>query len=118
MYTKEELRSLRDLLIRMKNETSFDFRDGWSTVSYIYEVLIDSCDPEKFESYITCMANQAKHITSGPEDVDYTLAYNIFFGDISSAPLHINDAFELIAVWRLKSPNSPMERYPCIHENS
>jgi len=108
MYTKKELRDLRDLLIEAKNRASFDFRQGWPTVSFIYEVLMDSCDPEKFESYITSMYNQAKCLESGPEDIDYTVIYNLFIGDISVAPLHINDAFELIATWRLKSPNSPV----------
>jgi hypothetical protein len=117
MYTKKELQDLRDLLIKKINRCP-DYRPGGATVFGICEILMENCDPQKFESYMSYMANLAKCASTGPEDIDYKLSYDLFFGDISSAPLHINDAFELIAVWRLKSPNSPMERYPCIHENS
>lgn len=106
MHTKKELQNLRDILIKEVNRCP-DYRDGRATVYYICHVLMDTCDPEKLEAYMSSMANLAKHAFTGPEDIDYTLAYDIFFGDISSAPLHINDAFELIAIWRLKSSNSP-----------
>jgi len=107
VYTKEELRALRDSLVKEANNL-FNFKPGWPTASYIYKALMDSCDPQKLESYMSYWANLAKYAYIGPEDVDYTLAYDLFFGDISVAPLHINDALDLIATWRLKSPNSPV----------
>ena len=103
VYTKKDLQDLRDLLMKEINRAP-DYRAGRATAYYICEVLEDSCDQQKLESYMLNMANLAKPLTAGPEDIDYTLAYDLFFGDISVAPLHINDALESVATWRLKQP--------------
>lgn len=55
-------------------------------MSFIDKALTDSCDPEKFESYITSIHNQTKCLESEPENIDCTMVYNLFLGDISVAP--------------------------------
>ena len=113
MYTKQELRELRDLLIDRKNKEAQTehlfgnyFKPGWVTASYIYSTLLSYSEPSDFERYLLSMAQQAKNAPEDPQGTDFVLAYNLFFGDISAAPHHIHDSFELISAWRLKSPNA------------
>ena len=105
MYTKNELHTLRDLLAEKVN-TQHDYRSGWATVDYIYDALTIFDDPTKLQENIAHYASRVKGIHLMSEEVDYGLAYDLLFGDISVVPLHINDIFELISVWRLKSPNA------------
>jgi hypothetical protein len=106
MYTKTELRQLRDLLIEKRNSEAFNFSPGWVTASYIYDTLLLYSNPSELEAYMASMAIPVRGLPVGVDETDFVLAYDLLFGDISTAPLHINDAFELISVWRMRSPNS------------
>lgn len=103
MHTKKDLSDLRNTLIEKKND--FDFRAGWSTVWYIYNAITIHNEPSDLEKYMKTTAKQVKGLPVASEDVDYVLAYDILFGDITTVPIHINDAFELISAWRLKNPD-------------
>jgi len=105
MHTKEQLRDLRDLLILERNSPTFNdgyFRDYWQTKSFIYEALCDSTEPHEVKGSMLTYCAMSKNLPCVPPDTDYKLAYDLIFGDISVAPLHINDALEPIAKWRLK----------------
>jgi hypothetical protein len=73
-------------------------------------------EPEDFKNSITSSAERVKDIYVSPEEIDYVLAYNLLFGDISIVPLHLNDIFEIISIWRLKNPNSPVDNL-CISKS-
>ena len=103
-YTKEEIMELRDLVIAEKNRNASlnSFESYTKTVRYITQLLEVYMDPKELEKQMKDYAEFSKHMPAGPYDTDYALAYDLLWGDLCSALLHINDALETVAVWRLK----------------
>ena len=109
MHSKMALRELRDVMLKEKGEDRYVNTIYGRTARYICDVLTLESDPDEVHKKIKEAAKNSEFIWSGPNiwvdalrDTDYTLAYDIIFGDIDFAPLHINDALASVAAWRLK----------------
>jgi hypothetical protein len=110
MYTKNQIRELRDAVIKEKDSDQYVYAPEGATARYVCETVMYESEPEKIEQKIKSFADFARvnecdaiHCHD-PKAINYQLAYDILFGDISVAPLHINDALETVAKWRLKQP--------------
>lgn len=79
-------------------------KNYWQTRDFIYETLCYSTYPHKVKVSMLTYCVLSKNIPRVLPDTDYKLAYDLIFGDISVAPLHINDALEIVAKWRLRQP--------------
>jgi hypothetical protein len=104
-YTKEQIKELRGLLITARNARKEPFEPHSWTMNYLIDLLCTESDIGKLQRDMRDSAEAVRHIRANENSqVDYTLAYDLLFGDISVAPLHINDALESVATWRLKQP--------------
>ena len=111
MYTKEQLEELKDIIIKDQNDRSRDtallFAVHTKTLNYILNMLLFNKKPHEIKNEMKKYSDilrplQRKHID--PEnETDYELAYEILFGDISIAPICLNDALAPIAKWRLSN---------------
>lgn len=105
MYSKKSLHELRDTLLEKQEEIGF--LPKGRTALYITKTLTLYSNPEELERYLYKGLEQFLGLPGGSEDsVDYALAYDLLFGDISQAPLHINDGLKIIAEWRFKNEDS------------
>jgi len=105
MYSIAQIHELMDLLIAARNVRKEPFEPHSWTMNYLIDLLCTESDIGKLQRDMRDSAEAVRHIRANENSqVDYTLAYDLLFGDISVAPLHINDALEPIAKWRLKQP--------------
>lgn len=105
-YSKEQLRKLRDLLLKARNARKEVFEPHSWTMNYIIDLLCTESDISKLQREMRDSTEAVRHIPANESSqVNYTLAYALIFGDISSVPLHINDLLEPVAVWRMKQPS-------------
>jgi len=105
MYSIAQIHELMDLLIAARNVRKERFDSHSWTMNYIIDLLCTESDIGKLQRDMRDSAEAVRHIRANENSqVDYTLAYDLLFGDISVAPLHINDALESVATWRLKQP--------------
>jgi hypothetical protein len=66
--------------------------------------MLHSC-PEAIEKALREMAAPSRNDRIDEDhETDFALAYDILYGDIDLAPLHIDDALASVAAWRLKQP--------------
>jgi len=106
MYTREQLTELRDLLLKARNARKEPFEPHSWTMNYIIDMLCTESKIGKLQREMKHAAEAVRHIPANENSqIDYTLAYDLIFGDISSAPLHINDLLEPVAIWRMKQPS-------------
>jgi hypothetical protein len=109
MYSQQALRELRDTMIQERNANQYVSTPNGRTARYICDTLMLNNDPEAVKNALKELANEQTRedqniLPCRLEDyeTDFALAYDILFGDIDVAPLHINDALASVAAWRLK----------------
>jgi len=101
MYTKKILYELRDELLANQNKIA-SLSKG-STALFICQEINLNSDPEKLERSLHASTVMLKGVpVVNDHEIDYELAYNILFGDLSDVLLHINDGLAIVAKWRLK----------------
>jgi hypothetical protein len=74
------------------------------TAAYLYEVLttFGISSDEVYLHLKRGAVSQPLLESVLTSTVDYSLAYEIIFGNIDVAPLHVNDALASVAAWRLR----------------
>ena len=105
MHTKSSLRQLRDNIFESRKNQPYQGGSVSKTASYVYDIIAIYNEPKDIFIQMRNDATQALGLPLDPNsDTDFVLAYNLVFGDISTAPLHINDALEPVAKWRMEQP--------------
>jgi hypothetical protein len=103
MYIKEQIRELRDMMLKEQNSSLYLGSIFGKTAQHILDNIMYESDSAKIENsmktYATIKLSYEPHSN---DETNYKLAYDLLFGDISVAPLHINDALETVAKWRLR----------------
>lgn len=100
-YTRDDFKQLRDILIE-EAPSLFGSLHG-PTVKHLFDCLFMDPNPQKIEKDLLESSRLVHRLPSLDNDIDYTTAYNVLFGDMSHLPLHINDALLPVVRWRLNS---------------
>lgn len=109
MYTKEQLRELRDKLITRAQNAEFAFEAHGRTANFIKEMLSLYNDPDELEEKMQEF-RKSQHDLPNDYTIDYRLAYDLIFGDYEVTPLYVNTVLDTIVVWRLGHTKEISER--------
>jgi hypothetical protein len=105
MYTRDDMMELRDILLKEMYSGKYE-GDGaeMATARHIVDLIMFQTDPDLLREKMAAYAHLDRKIGQDPDPtaIHYRAAYDALFGDIDTAPLHINDFLSTIAAWRLK----------------
>lgn len=93
---------LRDILLKEMYAGGI-YGSERATAQHLAETLMYQTDPDLLRDKLAAYAQVDDEIgpDRNPLATHYKMAYDALYGDISVAPLHINDALVTVSKWRL-----------------